>query len=198
MTDRPTNCDPLRDRAAERRFVLAAGLGLGLAPWLSRAANADDPKIIPPQPGDQFAFLTGDKKGQVIKADDLPLGGPQVQAYPIDPKSKLVRDGSRLNLIVLVRLDPSSLSAETRARAADGVVAYSAVCTHQGCPVNMWTSTRNALFCSCHGSVYDPRNAAQVLDGPAPRPLPSLGLKLEDHVPVVAAGFSGPVGPSAS
>lgn len=178
--------------------MLAAGLGLGLAPWLSRPANADDPTTIPPQPGDQFAFLTGDKKGQVIKADDLPLGGPQVQAYPIDPKSKVVRDGSRLNLIVLARLDPSSLSQETRTRAAEGVVAYSAVCTHQGCPVNMWTSTQNALFCSCHGSVYDPRNAAQVLDGPAPRPLPSLGLKLENHIPVVAAGFSGPVGPTAS
>jgi Rieske Fe-S protein len=129
-------------------------------------------------------------------AADLPLGGPQLQAYPIEPKSRVVRDASLLNLVVLIRLDTSSLSEETRTRAADGVVAYSSVCTHQGCPVNMWTSAKDALFCSCHGSIYDPRNAAQVLDGPAPRRLPSLGLKLEDGVPTVAAGFSGRVGPT--
>ena len=187
---RQTDCDP------PRRTLLAVGLGLGLAPWLTRAADADDPTTIPPQSGDQFVFLTGEKKGQVIKADDLPLGGPQFQAYPIDPKSRVVRDGSLLNLIVLIRLDRSLLSEETRTRAAEGVVAYSAVCTHQGCPVNMWTSAQNALFCSCHGSVYDPRNAAQVLDGPAPRRLPSLGLTLEDGVPAVVAKFSGRVGPT--
>jgi rieske iron-sulfur protein len=187
---RQTDCDP------PRRTLLMVGLGLGLAPWLTRAAVADDPTTIPPQMGDQFVFLTGEKKGQVIKVGDLPLGGPQSQAYPIDPESRVVRNASPLNLIVLIRLDMSSLSAETRTRAVDGVVAYSAVCTHQGCPVNMWTSAKNAMFCSCHGSVYDPRNAAQVLDGPAPRPLPSLGLKLENGVPTVAAGFSGRVGPT--
>jgi Rieske Fe-S protein len=176
---------------------LAAGLGLGLVPWLSDVASADDPTTLAPRLGDQFVFLMGEKKGQVVKADDLPLGGPQLQAYPFDPKSGVVRSGSRLNLIVLIRLDPSSLSEETRARAAMGVVAYSAVCTHQGCPVNMWTNERNALFCSCHGSIYDPRNGAQVLAGPGPRALPSLGLKLEDGVPVIAAGFSGHVGPIA-
>jgi Rieske Fe-S protein len=177
--------------------VLTAGLSLGLAPWLSNVASADDPTTLAPRPGDQFSFLTGEKKGRVVKADDLPLGGPQVQAYPIDPKSGIVRNGSRLNLIVLIRLDPSSMSEETRARAAEGVVAYSAVCTHQGCPVNMWTNEQNALVCSCHASMYDPRDDAQVLSGPAPRALPSLGLRLEDGVPVVAAGFSGHVGPIA-
>jgi Rieske Fe-S protein len=190
-----TNSDPPRGWGGERRTVLAVGLGFGLAPWLSDAVSADDPTTLAPQPGDQFAFLTGEKNGQVVKADDLPLGGPQVQAYPIDPKSGVVRSGSRLNLIVLVRLDPSTLSEETRARAANGVVAYSAVCTHEACPANMWTNEKNAMVCSCHASVFDPRNGAEVLAGPAPRPLPSLGLKLEDGVPVVAAGFSGHVGP---
>jgi Rieske Fe-S protein len=174
-------------------LVVAGGGTAGLA----RADESDPALSIPPQPGDQFAFLAGEKRGQVVKADNLPLGGPQVQVYPIDPKSGLVRDASRLNLVILIRLDPSSLSEATRLRAAEGVVAYSAVCTHQGCPVNMWTSEKKAFVCSCHGSVYDPRNGAQVLAGPAPRPLPSLGVKLQGNVPVVAAAFSGHVGPTA-
>ena len=190
-----TNCDPPHGRGPQRRTVLVTGLGLGLAPWLTNAVCADDPTTLAPQPGDRFAFLTGEKKGQVVKVDDLPFGGPQVQAYPLDPTTGVVRNGSRLNLIVLIRLDPSSLSEEIRARAAEDVVAYSAVCTHQGCPVIMWANEQNALVCSCHASVFDPRNGAQVLAGPAPRSLPSLGLKLEDGVPVVAAAFSGHVGP---
>jgi Rieske Fe-S protein len=147
----------------------------------------------PPAPDDRFVFLTGPKKEQVVRAEDLALGGPQVQAYPIAPDGT-VRSDSRLNLVILARFEPTALADETRARAADGVVAYSAVCTHQGCPVNMWSKERNAFVCSCHGSVFDPRKAAEVIDGPAPRPLAALGLKLKDGVVTVASTFSGRVG----
>jgi rieske iron-sulfur protein len=185
--DHPLDCS-----GCERRAVL--GAGLTLLPWLSGAAHANDPTAIPPQTGDCFVFLSGPKKGQVVKVDDLPLGGPQMQAYPADPKSGVVRDGSRLNLVLLIRVDSAALSQETQARAADGVVAYAGVCTHQACPVNMWSKERGALVCSCHGSLFDPKNGAEVLGGPAPRPLPALSLKIEDGGPVVASGFSGRVG----
>lgn len=170
------------------------GAGLALVPLLAGAARADDPAAMPPQLGDNFVFLTGPKKGQVIKVADLALGGPQVQAYPADPKTGLVRDGSRLNLVLLIRLDSAGFSPETLARAADGVVAYTGVCTHQACPVNMWSTEKNAFVCSCHGSVYDPKDSATVIAGPAPRPLPALSLKIEDGGPVVASHFSARVG----
>jgi rieske iron-sulfur protein len=186
-------CRVLLGWKPQRRALL--GAGLGLVPLFAGVARADSPAELPPQIGDRFAFLAGDKQGQVIKVADLPLGGPQVQAYPIDPKSGVVRDGSRLNLVILIRLDPSTLDADTRKISADGVVAYSGVCTHQGCAVNMWAKDVGALFCSCHGSIYDPKADAEVLGGPAPRPLPGLGLKLDGDVPVVAAGFSERVGP---
>ncbi len=86
------------------------------------------------------------------------------------------------------------LNDETRARSADGVVAYSGVCTHQGCPVNMWSKDKNAMVCSCHGSTYDPKNSAEVIFGPAPRPLPALPLKSENGLLTVAGGFVGRVG----
>jgi Rieske Fe-S protein len=138
--------------------------------------------------------LEGDKKGQVIKAEDLPVGGPQLQAYPADPKSGVVRNDSRLNLVMLVRFDPTTLNGETREHAAGGVLAYSGVCTHQGCPVNMWSKELSAFFCSCHGSTFDPKDGGEVIAGPAPRPLPALPLKLDDGVLVVAAAFTGRAG----
>jgi rieske iron-sulfur protein len=190
---------PPDSAGCERRTVL--GAGLTLVPLLARAAHAQDSAAhaqdstaITPQTGDCFVFLAGPKKGQVVKVADLPLGGPQIQVYPADPKSGVVRDGSRLNLVILIRFDPADLSQEVLARAANGVVAYTGVCTHQACPVNMWSKDRCAVVCSCHGSVFDPKNGAQVLDGPAPRPLPALSLRVEDGGPVVASSFSGRVG----
>ena len=181
----------LHARHHNRRTVL----GLALTPWLSCAARAaDDVEAAkPPAPDDHFVFLSGPKKGQIVLLEDVALGGPQVQVYPAAPDG-VVRDGSRLNLVVLARFDPASLKDETRARAADGVVAYSAVCTHQGCPVNMWSQDRNAFVCSCHGSVFDPKNGAEVVDGPAPRSLPALGLRVTNGTIIVASTFSGRVG----
>jgi len=55
-------------------------------------------------------------------------------------------------------------------------VAYSAVCTHQGCTV----AYRNGqLACPCHGSVFDPANGAAVVAGPAPKPLPEIPVKVQ-------------------
>jgi nitrite reductase/ring-hydroxylating ferredoxin subunit len=55
-------------------------------------------------------------------------------------------------------------------------VAYSAVCTHQGCTVAYKDGN---LACPCHGSVFDPADGAAVVAGPAQRPLPEIPVKVE-------------------
>jgi rieske iron-sulfur protein len=182
------------DCGHQRRTVLKGALGLGLTlPLLeARAAVEDDPRKARPQEGDQFVFFTGERKGEVIKAEDLPIGGPQVMVYPKDPKTNTVRDGSRLNQVLMIRLDPEQLSEDTSANAADGVVAYSAACTHEACPVSMWKE--GTLYCACHGSQYDPKDAAKVVGGPAPRRLAMLPLQIEEGVLVAAGPFTGRVG----
>lgn len=194
MQDRDQN-----EIALSRRAVLGAGLAAG--PLLMSPARADDdapdPTAVPPQAGDHFVFLTGPKVGQPVLAGDLPLGGPQVQAYPAAPDGT-VRNGSRLNLVILARIGDDGVDDVTLAHMADGVVAYSGVCTHQACPVNMWSNDVHAFVCSCHGSVYDPRNGAEVLDGPAPRHLAALPLQSKDGLLTAAGGFVGRVGMQTS
>jgi rieske iron-sulfur protein len=197
-------CEADAERGSARRAFLRGAVAIGASLSLSPSAFAADDKpgaagtasdatSLRAQLGDHFVFALGDKQGEV-KVDDLPVGGPQVVAFPMDPKSGLVRDGSPLNMVILIRYNASDLSEETRAHAADGVVCYTAVCTHQGCPVSMWSTERKAVFCSCHGSIYDLKDGAQVLDGPAPRPLPALPLKIENAAPAVAGSFTGRVG----
>jgi len=186
-----------RTPSTGRRTLLKATLGLGLVFRGFSVAIADDPKIARPQSGDRLVFAFGDKAGQIIKPEDLPLGGPQRLAYPIDPEAKVIRDGSLLNQVAIVRLDPSQLSADTQEYAADGVVAYSAICTHQGCPVSMWKADANTLFCSCHAAQFDPKDRARVINGPAPRRLPMLPVRIADGMLIVAGGFVGTVGGQA-
>ena len=182
----------LREHPLLSRRVLL-GAGLAIAPALAGAEDEPDPASAPPQQGDHLIFLTGPRKGMPIHVNDLKIGDAQVQAYPAAPDGT-VRNGSRLNLVIVARVPTDGMGAETKTRSADGVVAYSGVCTHQNCPVNMWSADRHAFVCSCHGSVYDPKNAATVEAGPAPRRLPALPLKSDNGMVIVAAGFTGRIG----
>jgi Rieske Fe-S protein len=160
------------------------------------AAAADEAEAANsrPQTGDRFVFAEPDRQGVEITPADLPIGGPQIQAWSMDPASKTVRSGSRLNRVLLVRLDPASLDEDTRAHAVEGIVAYSAVCTHQQCFVSGWNAEQRVLHCPCHQSDYDPRHNAKVVTGPAPRALPALPLKIVDGVLTAAGPFLGRVG----
>jgi Rieske Fe-S protein len=126
--------------------------------------------------------------------NDIPLATGYTMAWAMDPVDKTVRSGSRLNQVLLLRFDPASVATETRARAADGVVAYTSVCTHSGCDVDQWLAREQHLFCSCHESIFDPRDGAKVIDGPAPRALPALPLTIADGNLVVSKPFTTPVG----
>jgi rieske iron-sulfur protein len=181
---------------AERRTVLkVAVLGLARLSLLDvDSLRADDARTSRPEEGDQFVFASGDREGQIVTPNDLPLGGPQRLAYPIDVGTKVVRSGSYLNQVALIRLDPAELTDDTRALSAEGVVAYSVACTHQGCPVSMWRAETKMLFCSCHASQFDPRDRARVIDGPAPRRLPMLPVKMVGGALTVAGHFTGRVG----
>ena len=183
-----------------RRLILTAlASGACLASASSAIAQEDAPGSNErPQKSDVLVYSEGDRAGEVIKPDDLKAGGPPVRAWPKDPKTSVIRKGSRLNEILVVKLDPAELEEETRARAAGGVVAYSAICVHTGCPITAWVKAasgdKDVFKCFCHNSEYDPRHGAQVLFGPAPRPLPALPLAMDDGALTVAAAFVGKVG----
>jgi rieske iron-sulfur protein len=179
-----------------RRTVLKAALAMGLGlSWLDvAAAQESDARKARPQQGDQFVFAAGERKGDVITPADLPLGGRPALAYPLDPGTKVVRDGSRLNQVLLIHLDPEVLAESIRRHTAAGIMAYSAICTHEGCEVTDWHEQTKTLECPCHVSEFDPKDGARVIGGPAPRRLPTLPLKIANGILMAAGGFIGRVG----
>ncbi len=184
-----------------RRHVMQGILGLGIAGPLASAGalaastEAEEIARQRPQDGDQLTFFGGDRDGEIIAPSDLLLGEQPFIAYPRDPSSGVIRDGSRLNQITLLRVDPSRFDDSTRPGTVDGIIAFSATCTHQQCPVTAWDEKAEALFCFCHRSRFNPWQAGKVVNGPATRRLPSLPLRLEGENELrIAGGFSGRVG----
>jgi len=110
------------------------------------------------------------------------------------------------SVIVLVRLPRGHLRLppENAHFAADGIVAYSKICTHAGCAISLYraplfqpTEPTPALVCPCHYSTFDPAAGGEVTFGPAGRKLPMLPLMVAPNGELRAAGnFDGPVGPS--
>ncbi len=188
-----------RDPTRRALILIAVATTACLASFQSAVAEDDQPgSDARPQKADLLVFAEGDRAGEAITPQDLKAGGPPVRAWPTDPKTSVVRKGSRLNEVLVVKLDPAELDEDTRSRAAGGVVAYSAICVHTGCPITAWmkaaSGDKYVFKCVCHNSEYDPRQSAKVVFGPAPRRLPALPLAAGDGPLIVAAAFVGKVG----
>ena len=182
------------DGSTRRDFLTVASV-LGVDLVIGSAANLVSAEPADERPKEGDVLVRFDSEKQIpLEPTDIPLGGPPVFAWPMDLAANVMRSGSRLNKILLVRFDPATLIGVTQERAADGVVAYSAICPHAGCEVNVWADDQKILECSCHYSHYNPREAAAVIDGPAPRALAALPLKVLDGKLAVAKPFTARVG----
>ncbi|MDQ8699540.1 Rieske 2Fe-2S domain-containing protein [Hyphomicrobium sp. LHD-15] len=150
-----------------------------------------------PQPGHHFVFMTGDKEGQPVAPDDVKIGEPPLLAYPMDPATKTVLI-SRASLLLLMRLKEADLDPSTKPHSADGIVAYSGICTHEGCPISGHHENQRMAVCNCHGSTFDLGNNGAVAHGPAVRRLAMLPVTITDGALVVAGKLDGPIGPPAA
>ena len=100
--------------------------------------------------------------------------------------------------VIMVRMSPD----EIRAQQGDnwdyeGILCFSKICTHIGCPINLYEHRTHHLLCPCHQSTFDLANAAKVIFGPAARHLPQLAIGVDDEGYLIATQpFAEAVGPS--
>ena len=165
----------------KRRDVLLGGLGMIAVTGYARAQ--DDPAAARPKPDDLLVRDGDDSKTPLTHADIAADAKPTL-AWAMEPDSKTVRNASRFNRLVVGRLGAGE----------DAVFAFTAICTHDGCDVTDWLADEHVLSCPCHYSKFDPKDGGRVKDGPAPRALPQLPLKVVNGVLVVAQPFTSKVG----
>ncbi len=185
--------DVLTRRRALRRLLLGSLAALGAAflfPLRSLGPRPKDTALnsSPWRPGTRL--VTED--GKEVHVTDVPSGG-LVTVFPqgaVDSES---------GQVVLMRVEPALLRPlPGRASwAPQGLVAYSKVCTHAGCPVGLYEATSHQLLCPCHQSTFDVLDGAKPVFGPAAARLPQLPLAVDGDGRVYATGgFSDPPGPA--
>ncbi len=150
-----------------------------------------------------------DVVGTPIKVTDLEIGdlvnaepevlfqtNPDTQA-PLVEGTDLLVDKSKA-AVILHRMLPSDIvSSQTLNWSVDGIVCYSKICTHVGCPISLNERTTHHLLCPCHQSTFDLADSGRVLFGPAARALPQLELTVDEEGYLAARrDFTQPVGPS--
>jgi ubiquinol-cytochrome c reductase iron-sulfur subunit len=143
--------------------------------------------------------LTRDPSGTPIKASDVTLGSVfHVIPEGLDEADDKLEEKAKA-AVLLMRLKPEDLhvSAGREKWNYQGIVAYSKICTHVGCPVALYEQQTHHLLCPCHQSQFDITHEAQVIFGPAKRPLPQLPITVDAEGYLVArSDFTEPVGPS--
>ena len=144
--------------------------------------------------------LALDPSGVPIRASDVTIGS----VFHVIPEGLAELESHRLEekakaAVLLMRLPPDELNIREGREtwSYDGIVAYSKICTHVGCPVALYEQQTHHLLCPCHQSQFDVANHCEVIFGPAARPLPQLPITVDDEGYLVARrDFEEPVGPS--
>ena len=136
-----------------------------------------------------------------IKAADIQIGS-LINAVP-DNLLEIEHEDENLNergkaSIILVRLDPADIvSQQGEGWDYEGIVAYSKICTHVGCPISLYQQRTHHLLCPCHQSTFDLSDSGNVVFGPAARRMPQLPITVDSEGYLVAkSGFQEPIGPS--
>jgi len=138
-----------------------------------------------------------------IKASDMVVG-QLINAAPAvlqDMTGTELLDATAKAAIIVVKIDPADIRSQQAPAGqtwdVNGVLAFSKICTHVGCPISLWEHQTHHLLCPCHQSTFDLADAGKVIFGPAARALPQLPITVDkDGYLVAQSDFRQPVGPS--
>ncbi|MGB7983015.1 MAG: Rieske 2Fe-2S domain-containing protein [Candidatus Nanopelagicales bacterium] len=162
-----------------------------------------------PSPAEQLSSTIWEENVRILtdvslnplRPQDIPVGG-LVAAVPAN-LSEIEEEEGNLNArakaaIILVRMAPDEIvSQQGEGWDVEGILAYSKICTHVGCPIALYEQRTHHLLCPCHQSTFDLADSGTVVFGPAAREMPQLPITVDAEGYLVAVSdFQQPVGPS--
>jgi ubiquinol-cytochrome c reductase iron-sulfur subunit len=124
--------------------------------------------------------------------------GAELEGGVVHPAEENFLEEMGKAAILLVRLEPGDIKSKREAEwGINGIVAYSKICTHVGCPIGLYEQQTHHLLCPCHQSTFDLADDGKVIFGPAARSLPQLKIHVDADGDLAATqDFAEPVGPS--
>jgi ubiquinol-cytochrome c reductase iron-sulfur subunit len=184
-------------RPLVRRTLIAATVPLAVAPLVLL-------RDMGPLPGTSLRYTVWRKgirllvygSNHPLRPADFGTPGGMITVVPEGYQDDF--DALAKAATIIIKFRPGELQPPTVMNwTVDGIVAYSKICTHVGCPVALYEQTTQHILCPCHQSTFDAPRGAQVIFGPAARPLPQLPITTNAEGFLVAqSDYTVPVGPS--
>jgi ubiquinol-cytochrome c reductase iron-sulfur subunit len=183
---------------------------LGLAPIVAL-------RDLGPLPGDRLYHtiwkkgmrVVQDVDGSPIRPVDMEIGqlvnGEPAIFFAENSQGEPEIEGVRLQqekakaAVIIVKMDPGDIKPKKGREnwGVNGILCFSKICTHVGCPISLWEQLTHHLLCPCHQSTFDLADNGRVIFGPAARALPQLPLAVDAEGYLIATSdFTEPVGPS--
>ncbi len=188
----------ITQRRLLRRTLLLASAPLGLLPLvLLRDLGPLPRKKLRHTAWKAGTRLVVDGTGQPLKASDFNSPGGIITVLPEGSEEDL--DEIAKGAVLLLNLPPDQIKVKKGRENwnVGGIVAYSKICTHVGCPAALYEQTTHHILCPCHQSTFDALDSAKVIFGPAARPLPQLPIGVDSEGYLIAkSDFHEPIGPS--
>ena len=153
--------------------------------------------------------VVNDVSGAPIKPSELEVGQlvnaePAILFQEDDHGERVLHGTEALQAkskaaVILVRMRPEDITpAKGRENwGINGVLCFSKICTHVGCPISLWEQQTHHLLCPCHQSTFDLGDNGKVIFGPAARSLPQLPLGVDSEGYLIAmSDFTDVIAPS--
>ncbi len=182
----------------------------GLGPTPGEVAASDEPgAVLERTVWTKGMRVVRDVVGTPIRPSDLEIGdlvnAEPAAIFEVDEEGEPLIEGVELQVakskaaVILLRMEPSDNQPGPGRENWDvnGILCYSKICTHVGCPISLNERKTHHLLCPCHQSTFDLADAGKVVFGPAARALPQLPIEVDEEGYLVAqSDFREPVGPS--
>jgi ubiquinol-cytochrome c reductase iron-sulfur subunit len=169
--------------------------------WITPADSPSPTEILSETLWTSGKRIVSDGTYVPVRPEDLPVGG-LVSALP-EGIMEVQEEEHNMNArgkatIILVRMDPDQIrSQQGEGWDYNGILAYSKICTHVGCPIALYEQRTHHLLCPCHQSTFDLADSGAVIFGPAARNMPQLPISVDEEGYLIATqDFAQPVGPS--
>lgn len=209
-TDKDENAKP-ENSDESRRNVLKLGLGLGVV-LLVGGVGAVTKSLISPGAQPAATASTTETASGSTSSSSVSLPPPASPGFPVILVANLsgLKVGTPISFNYPLQETPNILvklgiQAQGGVGPDGDIVAYSQVCQHLGCIfafvpsgsspscASSYTAAGPVGYCCCHGSIYDLANAAKVIGGPAPRPVPAVILNFDSSTGnIYATGMTPP------
>jgi Rieske Fe-S protein len=147
-----------------------------------------------PERHDLMVYTDGPKKGQDVMTADIVADAPPITVQAKDPVTGNVRESEKSTILVYKTSTPEKFAADIVGDTWKGIIAFSELCTHQGCLVSGWDAATKQFVCPCHAGMFDPFTGGTNTAGAKTRDLPQIPVKDDDGKLIVSDAIMSWIG----